>query len=864
MTIPTLSTSDKLFICSYNIGSNVDHRLALGIINEYTTFTSEYIDGFCWIPVNCDGYIYDDDDNHSWYWDLPDKDVVYVKVGMRVSADGYLHAWLLNTQKVSELIIWNTNYNTQHYARYDKTVLHWCIEKMYQAIFGNTTSFIPANIKFQNYVTGSTRLYLFGSYSNSLINPVIYTIDHPTNVKKSSVTWYPNNSDIYLGDYLYSKSLGNLSHECDRTTIGSTLYDTSISAAFLDDGGSFTDYTTAFNNNFINDTSLIPFPDALNDSFYFGNSYRFYELKLNIGTAGSGVGDLITWEYYGNSGWTQFFPTDPTNEFTSSGTNTIVSNMNEDDMNDWETTTVNGSNLYWIRARSNYVSGTNYYTTQPILTQGWVRIPDYWVNFSSNFNKESGNEPSFWKEVKEVPYSESIISICHPSIPAVPLFKNWVKCHIPTQFSGLGTGNNSGRNYTMAEYGTITPCDSQGYTFCTTASEKWMRMNCEPNRAWTFVAAHCSFPAYNNQTDCEANGGTWYPDEYICDSSFTYDTFVNYTVNEWNSVTPNEINHSQGQARFDGYLIGQEFLCTSYKTTTINIFNEFLGGDLDELRHHNFTITDTGSITDKLYTIFTKHVAIGLLTDAAPTIDDADWIITWGAQNYFSNWQTPDGLSARTPTSTNTPYIRPLTYRDEFKVVSGEPLLGGFLYEPVTSNAFLSRDPGTEIKITYPVCNKSDFDYLYGLIISNAFLSRDPGTETKILFPVSNQSDFDFLNELLTSNGFLSRNPGTETKIEYSVCDKADFSFLYKLIKHEFFNRYHLKTTGDDTKDGLSWDDAWEHWTHSMQNTPDEGTLLVEEGTYNDAETQVEPDNSIIIYLTKNYIDDVSTVTVTI
>ena len=49
-----------------------------------------------------------------------------------------------------------------------------------------------------------------------------------------------------------------------------------------------------------------------------------------------------------------------------------------------------------------------------------------------------------------------------------------------------------------------------------------------------------------------------------------------------------------------------------------------------------------------------------------------------------------------------------------------------------------------------------------------------------------------------------------------------------------------------------------------MQNTPDERTLLVEEGIYNIGETQIEPDNSIVIYLVKNHIDDVSTVTVTI
>ena len=107
----------------------------------------------------------------------------------------------------------------------------------------------------------------------------------------------------------------------------------------------------------------------------------------------------------------------------------------------------------------------------------------------------------------------------------------------------------------MAEYGFITACDGQGYSSCSSASEKWMRMNCEPNRAWTFVPAHCSNPAYGNQTDCEANGHTWYDDDYICDTSFTYDSLVSYDVNEWHLVNPSEIDYSTGKAKFPGYLI---------------------------------------------------------------------------------------------------------------------------------------------------------------------------------------------------------------------------------------------------------------------------------------------------------------------
>jgi hypothetical protein len=132
------------------------------------------------------------------------------------------------------------------------------------------------------------------------------------------------------------------------------------------------------------------------------------------------------------------------------------------------------------------------------------------------------------------------------------------------------------------------------------------------------------------------------------------------------------------------------------------------------------------------------------------------------------------------------------------------------------------------------------------------------------LIPVSNQTDFDFLNNLLTSNGFLNRDPGTETKIEYPVSNDADFSFLYKLLRPIIAETRYLELIGDDLKNGTSWTDAWKTWTHAMQNTPSEATLVVEEGTYDIGETQVEPDNTIVIYLAKNHIDDVSTVTVTL
>ena len=117
---------------------------------------------------------------------------------------------------------------------------------------------------------------------------------------------------------------------------------------------------------------------------------------------------------------------------------------------------------------------------------------------------------------------------------------------------------------------------------------------------------------------------------------------------------------------------------------------------------------------------------------------------------------------------------------------------------------------------------------------------------------------------MLISNGFLSRDPGTIDKILYPVSLSTNFSFLYTFAKPQFSVFYCLKTDGDDTKDGLSWPNAWKHWTYAMANTPDEGTVLVEEGIYNDGETTIGSTNSIVIFLVKDEVDDTSTVEVII
>ena len=801
MTIPALATADKLFICSYSIGANIDHRKALGIINEITTFTSEYIDGFCWIPVVSP----QETNDHSWWWDLPDKDQVYVKVGVRVSADGYLHAWLLSTQAVSELIQWNNAYDDTNAATNDTTTLHWCIEKMYRVVFGNTTSFVAANIKFQNYVSGATRLYLFGNNSNSLSNGVAYSGGGGT-VVKAGAAWYPNNTSTIISDILYASgaiwTCGiRYSYAIDADGWCEFSYQ-SADAAYLDDGGSFTDYTTEFNNSDPNDCPLMPATEAIGDAFYMGCDYKFDTITFNIGQAG--VGTAITWEYWNGSAWTALSVADTTSGYTVAGVGDVTFTI----PGSWAKTTVNGYNAYYVRSRVSTAS----FTTQPILSNGTLRTS------SEIWGKAPEQRDPVFIRVDVDTKVEPIPSLCDPTSSGTDGPHTFCFDYV---VPGSGVGNNSSRSYTIY----MTYGSNCGVFICSAPVVAFQAysIDIEPNRAYIWVDP---------------------PGVYQCDPLFTYDSSVSFDYGKYTQIYPTETDYLNSRAKFSGVPVGTKiYVDYVHPDAVIDTFDEY-GGDLDTLKNNTLSNLDSNT----LYSIFTKHVGLGVLTGAVTLALTSDWIVTWSSVNYFSNWQTPDGLAARTPAVTNTPYVHPFTHHDEFSVVSGEPVLGGFLYALATSPGFLSRDPGTETKIPYPVSNLGEFDFLVALLTSSAFLSRDPGTETKILYPVSNLGEFEFLVALITSSGFLSRDPGSDTMIPYPVGHDADFCHLYLFVKPPFSVLYHLKTAGDDLKDGLSWANAWKTWAHAMQNTPNERTLLVMHGTYS-GELQANPDNSIVIFL---------------
>ena len=148
-----------------------------------------------------------------------------------------------------------------------------------------------------------------------------------------------------------------------------------IDYAVADDGGAFTNETTAANNATDNDVTLLPATEDVNDAYYFGQAGKFCGIKLDMGTqgvSGGGGAAAITWEYYNGATWatletSQFV--DDSAGFTA-GTDTYFITFTPP--SDWAQVAVDpgGLNLtaYWVRARCAVAD----YTTVPLGKQVWI------------------------------------------------------------------------------------------------------------------------------------------------------------------------------------------------------------------------------------------------------------------------------------------------------------------------------------------------------------------------------------------------------------------------------------------------------------------------------------------------------------
>jgi len=148
--------------------------------------------------------------------------------------------------------------------------------------------------------------------------------------------------------------------DADYLYVGPSLKEIIDGAKALD-GAAYTDETAEALSAAANDMTLLPAIPAVNDAYYFGWYVPQSGFTLNIGTQGDGTW-TITWEYW-NGAWTALSGvSDGTGGFTLGDEHVVSWTLPAD----WTTVAVDGTTLYWVRAR---VSAYTAVITQPLGTQ---------------------------------------------------------------------------------------------------------------------------------------------------------------------------------------------------------------------------------------------------------------------------------------------------------------------------------------------------------------------------------------------------------------------------------------------------------------------------------------------------------------
>ena len=132
------------------------------------------------------------------------------------------------------------------------------------------------------------------------------------------------------------------------------------------DSAVFTDETVQANDSRTgagNTMTLLPVTSpAAGDGFYFGHTEQFFQMDLDVLTAGAGTYTL-DWEYWDGTAWSALTVTDNTNDYKNSGINRV----SWTDPGDWDTTSVTNqpgpSDLYYVRAVK---TGAGTVTTTPV------------------------------------------------------------------------------------------------------------------------------------------------------------------------------------------------------------------------------------------------------------------------------------------------------------------------------------------------------------------------------------------------------------------------------------------------------------------------------------------------------------------
>jgi hypothetical protein len=135
------------------------------------------------------------------------------------------------------------------------------------------------------------------------------------------------------------------------------LYDECLQTgvlAYADDGGAYTDESTAANEATGNDVTLVPATAVQEDAYYLGHATKqFNRAVITITTAGNFVG-TVTWEYWSGAAFVALANVaDGTTNFSAGAADVSVT---YDTPVDWEKCTVDGVNGYWIRGRLSAVT----------------------------------------------------------------------------------------------------------------------------------------------------------------------------------------------------------------------------------------------------------------------------------------------------------------------------------------------------------------------------------------------------------------------------------------------------------------------------------------------------------------------------
>lgn len=179
-----------------------------------------------------------------------------------------------------------------------------------------------------------------------------------------------------------------------------------LAGAVADDGGTQTDETSEANESTADDMTLLPAAPATGDAYYFGGYGEASAITINVSTAGAGTWSL-TWEYHNGTSWAALSNvTDGTSGFQTAGSNDVSFDV----PSDWETTSVDGIDAYWVRARVSSFTGI---TTQPLGQEAEITADRTLVaktrgtiGFSPNVQMaESGQHASLQQE--KAPVSEA-------------------------------------------------------------------------------------------------------------------------------------------------------------------------------------------------------------------------------------------------------------------------------------------------------------------------------------------------------------------------------------------------------------------------------------------------------------------------